>query len=165
MKAQVSALTDGELEGEDIATSLAELRRSQELRTIWSDSHLIGAALRGEKELAVDVTARVMAALELEPTVLAPATRRRLDWHRPALAMAASAAGVAMVAWLALGSASAPVVLPQAKAVAPSRVAQVAAPRMQEYLVAHQAYAPGGDIVGGARHIRTVSESSGGRGE
>jgi len=32
-------------------------------------------------------------------------------------------------------------------------------PRLQEYLVAHQAYAPGGAMVGGARNIRTVAAS------
>ena len=32
-------------------------------------------------------------------------------------------------------------------------------PRLQEYLVAHQAYAPGGAMIGGARNIRTVAAS------
>jgi hypothetical protein len=36
-------------------------------------------------------------------------------------------------------------------------------PRLQEYLVAHQAYAPGGTMVGGARNIRTVAASGEGR--
>jgi hypothetical protein len=36
-------------------------------------------------------------------------------------------------------------------------------PRLQEYLLAHQAYAPGGAMVGGARNIRTVAASGEGR--
>ena len=36
-------------------------------------------------------------------------------------------------------------------------------PRLQEYLVAHQAYAPSGAMVGGARNIRSVAASGEGR--
>ena len=108
-----------------------------------------------------------MAAIDLEPTVMAPASRRRFEWRRPALALAASVAGVGLVAWLALapvgdgmpagttglaGAKRGPVV-----AQAPST------PRLQEYLLAHQAYAPGGAVVSGARNIRTVAASGEGR--
>jgi hypothetical protein len=44
---------------------------------------------------------------------------------------------------------------------APVKLAPVAAvpstPRLQEYLVAHQAYSPAGPMAGGARNIRTVA--------
>ncbi len=76
MKTRISALMDGELEGHEIADTLGELRRSEDLRSEWCDCQLIGAALRDESKLELDVTARVMAALELEPTVIAPARRR-----------------------------------------------------------------------------------------
>lgn len=159
MKTRISALMDGELEGHEVADTFKELRRSEELRSQWCDCQLIGAALRDEPELDIDVTARVMAALEQEPTVIAPGNRRPDTWLRPVLALAASAAGVAVVAWLALapGGELAPAretVLASAKqlpAQAPST------PRLQEYLVAHQAYAPGGAMIGGARNVRTVS--------
>lgn len=153
---------DGELEQHEIAETLQALRRDDELRAEWRDGHLIGAALRGERGLQLDVTARVMAALDTEPTVMAPVSRRA-PWQRPVLALAASAAGVAVVAWLGLtpgpnapptaagslaGSKPGPV-LAQAQAQA--------TPRLQEYLVAHQAHAPGGVIGGAARNIRTVA--------
>ncbi len=168
MKTRVSALMDGELAGYEIAETLRAMRRSPELRSEWCDSQLIGAALRGEDGLDIDVTARVMSAIQMEPTVVAPAQRRAAAWQRPALALAASAAGVALVAWLVL----APV-----GDGAPGRSAQLAAvkqvpvpatqsqstPRLQEYLLAHQAYAPGGALVGGARNIRTVAASGEGR--
>ncbi len=161
MKTRISALMDGELEGHEIAATLKELHRSEDLRSEWCDCQLIGAALRDESELDIDVAARVMAALETEPTVIAPAHRRADAWQRPLLALAASAAGVAVVAWLALapGSELAPArepVLASAKQVAAPAQAQ-STPRLQEYLVAHQAYAPGGAMIGGARNIRTVS--------
>jgi sigma-E factor negative regulatory protein RseA len=167
MKTRISALMDGELEGHETAETLRALRRSEELRSQWCDCQLIGAALRGESELGIDVAARVMSALDLEPTVMAPKPRRLLEWQRPALALAASAAGVAVVAWLALTPAGDGVPT-AATGVASAKPAPVLAqsrstPRLQEYLLAHQAYAPGGAIVGGARNIRTVAASGEGR--
>ncbi|MCX7147365.1 MAG: sigma-E factor negative regulatory protein [Sulfuritalea sp.] len=166
MKTRISALMDGELESHEIAETLRELRRNGDLRSEWCDCQLIGAALRGERELGIDVTARVMSALEPEPTVMAPASRRRTEWRRPALALAASAAGVALVAWLALAPGSDGVPARQAVAAKPGPVVVAnsqSTPRLQEYLVAHQAYAPGGAMVGGARNIRTVAASGEGR--
>lgn len=167
MKTRISALVDGELESHEIDEVLGAVRHNQEMRSQWCDCHLIGAALRRERGLGIDVTARVMSALETEPTVLAPKPRRVNDWRRPALALAASAAGVAVVAWLALlpGREASPLLA--ATSVSGQRVAATvqsqSSPRLQEYLVAHQAYAPSGAMVGGARNIRTVSVSGEGR--
>jgi hypothetical protein len=76
--------------------------------------------------------------------------------------MAASVAGIAVVGWLALA--------PQLKAndmaalakVTPQPVAAAAAAApatagIQEYVLAHQANAPGLHLQGGTQHIRTVS--------
>ena len=167
MKTRISALADGELEGHEIAETLRALQRNPELRSEWCDCHLIGAALRGERELAIDVAERVMSALELEPTVMAPAQRSHAEWHRPALALAASAAGVALVAWLALvpTGEGAPERLARQSGTMQGPVATNAqsTPRLKEYLVAHQAYSSGGSMVGGARNIRTVAASGEGR--
>lgn len=181
MKTRISALMDGELEDHEIAETLRALRRDGELRSQWCDCQVIGAALRGESELDIDVAARVMSALDLEPTVMAPGPRRMPEWQRPVLALAASAAGVAVVAWLALapagdggpalaagqavatGPASARQETVLAPVLAPVLAQSRSTPRLQEYLLAHQAYAPGGAIVGGARNIRTVAASGEGR--
>lgn len=167
MKTRISALIDGELEEHECAETLRALHHSPELRSQWCDCQLIGAALRGERGLHIDVAARVMSAIEAEPTVMAPQTRRRSEWRKPAMAFAASVAGVALVAWLALSPAH-----PDSP-VGPGELAggkqlEVATqsrstPRLQEYLLAHQAYAPGGAIVGGARNIRTVAAYGEGR--
>lgn len=168
MKTRISALMDGELEGHEIAETFRALRHNPELRSEWCDCQLIGAALRGEAALGIDIAARVMAAIEQEPAVLVPAPKRTFRWQRPALALAASMAGVALVVWLAL----APVRdgLPEgttglaAGAKQGPVVAQAqSTPRLQEYLLAHQAYAPGGAVVGGARNIRVVAASGEGR--
>lgn len=167
MKTRISALADGELEDHEIAGTLLALKQSPELRSEWCDCHLIGEALRGERGLDVDVAAKVMSAIELEPTVMAPKSRRVLDWQRPVLALAASVAGVALVAWLALATVSdgAPAgTTGLASAQRGPLLAQSqSTPRLQEYLVAHQAYASGGTMVGGARNIRTVAASGEGR--
>lgn len=161
MKTRISALMDGELEQHEIAETLQALRRNEELRAEWRDGQLIGAALRGERKLDFDVAARVMSAIDMEPTVMAPAPRRVAGWQRPVLALAASAAGVAVVAWLALapgdqGMPAGAGSLAAAKPV-PMLAQSQSTPRLQEYLVAHQAYAPSGVIGGGARNIRTVA--------
>ena len=175
MKTRISALMDGELEDREIAETLRALRRDGELRSQWCDCQVIGAALRGESELDIDVAARVMSALDLEPTVMAPGPRRMPEWQRPVLALAASAAGVAVVAWLALaptGDGGPALATGPAVATGPASARQEtvlvpvlarSTPRLQEYLLAHQAYAPGGAIVGGARNIRTVAASGEGR--
>lgn len=167
MKTRISTLHDGEIEDHEIEHALRALRRDGELRRQWCDCQLIGDALRGERRLGIDVTARVMAAIEQEPTVLVPAPRRLTGWQRPALALAASAAGVALVAWLAVvpGSEGAPTAAPALAAggQAPVVATSPSTPRLQEYLVAHQAYAPAGAMVGGARNIRTVAAPGGGR--
>lgn len=166
MKTHISALMDGELEAHEIAETLRVLSRSPELRSEWCDCQLIGDALRGERGLDMDVAARVMSALDLEPTVMAPKPRRAIEWRRPVLALAASAAGVALVAWLALApGADGGVPAGEARLASAKPVPTVAqsTPRLQEYLVAHQAYAPGGTMVGGARNIRSVAASGEGR--
>ena len=76
MKTRISALMDGELERHEVVETLQAMRRIEELRSEWRDGHLIGAALRGERGLDLDVTARVMSALGTEPTVMAPVSRR-----------------------------------------------------------------------------------------
>jgi len=168
MKTRISALMDGELEDHELAETLRALRRSAELRCEWCDCQLLGDALRVERGLDIDVAARVMSALDLEPTVMAPTSRRTHEWQRPVLALAASAAGVAVVAWLALAPVAdggAPGGAPGLASAKPALVVAQAqsTPRLQEYLVAHQAYAPGGAMVGGARNIRTVAASGEGR--
>ena len=165
MKTRISALMDGELEDHEVAETLRAVHHSPELRSEWCDCQLIGATLRGERGLDIDVAARVMSAIDLEPTVMAPKARRMPDWRRPALALAASLAGVSVVAWLALAPAGDGVstgTLAGAKQGLVVAQAQ-STPRLQEYLVAHQAYAPGGAMVGGARNIRTVAASGEGR--
>ena len=191
MNTRISALVDGELEASEANGAIATLARNEEQKSLWSLYHVIGDALQHESDLAIDVSGRVMAALSSEITVLSPRPQRSTRrWQRQLVALAASAAGVAVVAWIALAPAQIPVmpgsltaanqavVSPELPRLAvmdtPSTRAKVAvssvsetpalsaaaeakqAARLQEYLMAHQAY-EGGALVGGASHIRTVS--------
>jgi sigma-E factor negative regulatory protein RseA len=161
MKTELSALLDGEIERHQSRALFAAVSAQQSLRDTWADYQVIGDTLRDEPFLGRDITARVMRDLEEEPTVLAPARLPGLAWQRSALALAATVAGIAVVSWVALaplpGAQDVPA-LARSGPVQAGTVAMAAPPRgMQEYLLAHQANAPGLHMQGGTQHIRTVS--------
>jgi sigma-E factor negative regulatory protein RseA len=180
MKTKLSGLMDGELAEHEAHVVFAALRDDPELRNHWQEYQLIGDALKGERNLNVELTGSVMAALEAEPTVLAPrsSSPRREAWRRNLMALAATLAGVAVVGWLALGSSQSPqpenVALnaPAQLAVATARnegaalavrdtgavpAVRQASVDMQEYLIAHEAQSSLLEFRGGAEHIRTVA--------
>lgn len=171
---RVSALMDDELDVHETEQTLAAFKQDAGLRREWAEFHLVGAAMRQERGLEVDITASVMAALADEPTVLSPSAspvRHRFHSVRPLLALAASAAGVAVVAWVALGPTGVTSGVPSegpplAKLNAPTSVANVAVPslavseprgKLRDYLVAHHAHAPTATMAEGTRYVRTVS--------
>jgi sigma-E factor negative regulatory protein RseA len=194
MKTRISELVDGELEADKAKDTVATLSRDKDQKSIWCIYHVMGDAIRHEPDLAIDVSSRVMAALSLEPTILSPhAPRSASRWQRPLMALAASTAGIAVVAWVAVAPVRIPVgsliaanqalISPAVPALAvmasPATRTKVAsslasstpalsavadaeqAARLQEYLMAHQAYEGGAlALVGGASHIRTVSAVS-----
>jgi sigma-E factor negative regulatory protein RseA len=163
MTKELSALFDGELEIHEKPALWATLRANPHLRETWRRYKLVGDAMRDEGNLSRDITAIVMDRLGDEPTILAPQPRRAAKWPNVLMALAASVSGVAVVAWLAVLQfpSGEPVALARTeKPHASTKVAkaQVPAPQgMQEYMLAHQANAPGLYLQGGAQHIRTVS--------
>ena len=70
-KEQLSALMDGDLSDVEV---LSELEMDSALQDTWSRYHLIGDAMRGDLpvNLQLDLSDSIMAALEDEPTILAP---------------------------------------------------------------------------------------------
>jgi sigma-E factor negative regulatory protein RseA len=161
MTKELSALFDGELEVHEESALWADLKRNPRLRETWQDYKLIGDALRTEGNLARDITAGVMRNLESEPVILAPKPQHARKWSSVVMAMAASVAGIAVVGWLALSQpmlSGEPATLALAKHPAPTVAASPAPSQgMQEYILAHQANAPGLYLQGGTQHIRTVS--------
>ena len=77
---QLSALVDGELDSSQTSKLIDDLIKDDELRTRWANYHLIGHALQGDGQNihAVDMSARISAALENEPTVIAPKSHVRV---------------------------------------------------------------------------------------
>ncbi|MGY3917110.1 RseA family anti-sigma factor [Aeromonas australiensis] len=70
-KEQISALMDGDLSDAEL---LNELGQDSDLQDTWGRYHLIGDAMRGDLpvNLQLDLSDSIMAALEDEPTILAP---------------------------------------------------------------------------------------------
>jgi negative regulator of sigma E activity len=161
MTKELSALLDGELETHEEPTLWSAMKANPHLRETWQDYKLIGDAIRNEHALAHDITSKVMRRLVEEPVVLAPRPRTRRTWTNAILAMAASVAGIAVVGWLALGlqvqqGGTAPQLAQNGKAAVVA-TAPATTQNMQEYVLAHQANAPGLHLQGGTQHIRTVS--------
>jgi sigma-E factor negative regulatory protein RseA len=166
MKQKLSAMIDDAAEDGECASCVKRLKDDPELRATWDLYHLIGDALRGNT--APNVAARVQQRLAAEPTVLAlhalERPRRRAAWF--ALSMAASAAAVALVSWMALPLFDLPREAPThvaAQVPEPPLVAVPAPQGVSDYLLAHQRFSPSLAIGGIAPYIRTVTEENGAR--
>jgi sigma-E factor negative regulatory protein RseA len=97
---QISVLVDGETPAnsrDQLVTALLE--SGQEARATFSRYRLIGDMMRDESVRPVDVASLVSAALDEEPTILAPSRREPPAWLRPVagVAVAASVAAAAIV--------------------------------------------------------------------
>lgn len=170
-KDQLSAWMDGELAAEESAHILATLARSPEQRATGEAYWLIGDVLRDETPLSNDFTSRVMAALETEPTVLAPVTRPIERRPSPRwMPMAAAVAGVAVVGWMSLSltkQTEAPAV-PGGMTMAQQDTVPVSAKMVSSvrggydddraYMMAHQNYGVGSALPSMAGYIRTVGD-------
>jgi sigma-E factor negative regulatory protein RseA len=131
MKSRISALMDGELEGQEAPEALKALGADGEARDAWRTYHLISDALHETRVLSGDFAQRVAARLEAEPTVVAPVRLapqpQGARWV--ALSAAASVAAVALVGWLAFAPQQPSAPLPQlAKSPQPAVQAVAGAP-------------------------------------
>lgn len=75
IREEISALADGELDGQQVDVALAALRQEQGLAD-WDLYHRIGDVLRSDDmaiSLSPGFSARMAARLEAEPTIIAPA--------------------------------------------------------------------------------------------
>ena len=84
-KEQISALMDGDLSDAEV---LHELEMDSDLQDTWGRYHLIGDAMRGDLpvNLQLDLSDSIMAALEDEPTILAPKPVETAPVLQPAVA-------------------------------------------------------------------------------
>jgi sigma-E factor negative regulatory protein RseA len=169
MKEKLSALIDGELQGDGLHAHLGRLRADPELRSAWDTYHLIGDVLRGQ--ISPAIADRVVARLREEPTVLAPRPQRRsplgrLGWY--AMSAAASVAAVALVVWTASPGWRAEPQLagdPAAATIATpapvTLVSSVPPAEVANYLLAHQPYSHASAMQGIAPYGRSVADERG----
>jgi len=75
----LSALVDGELDSTRAKHLITDITASDELRARWANYHVISDAMQGngQHNQTIDLSAQISAALEDEPTVLAPRSRTR----------------------------------------------------------------------------------------
>jgi sigma-E factor negative regulatory protein RseA len=172
MTEKLSALLDGHLDDDTATRSVFDsLRQDRTMREKWGTYCLIGDALRGEAEGAPDLASRVLARLDSEPTVLAPALRPRAGARstrlgRVVLPVAASVMGVTAVGWVvqSMQPAAAPLDVAAKASGKVSGIVAAAAPAttpvdpLRSYVFAHQALAGGSPIPGVAQFVRTVTE-------
>lgn len=167
----ISALMDGELEGQEARQALNRLKADPESREHWDSFHVIGDAMRGEPLLSPRFSQALAQRLAEEPTVLAPqrsksAPKRVVTF---ALSAAASVSAAALVAWVALsptapGGREVNIAQGPARTIAGPAAVDAAAlasvpseGRMNEYLLAHQGFSPSTALQGLAPYIRSVS--------
>jgi sigma-E factor negative regulatory protein RseA len=129
----LSALLDGELSDRNAQLVIRKLVDDPERQARFSEYCAIGDIMRGHRDDFPDLTDKVMAALDAEPTILAP--RRKTSEPRPLLWLAAACAAITWGLWSA--SPRQESVTPLASAQMPDRAPNDVGP----YLAAHQDYA------------------------
>lgn len=96
---RLSAFIDGELNAAESDSLVSEILADDELRASWAQYHLMRDAMQTNSapiDTALDMATRVSAALENEPTVLAPHKK-----HKAIPAMVKQVAGMAIAATVA----------------------------------------------------------------
>ena len=101
MTQEISSLMDGELEAQGAERAIRTCCAAEDQKATWFLYHAIGDAMRGHAPRDLARPARVIEALQTQPTVLAPKPRvAATALARVAIAAAASVATVAVVAWI-----------------------------------------------------------------
>ena len=172
----LSALADGELQGQELEQALNELRDDPDLLASWSAYHVVRDTVSSNLNHSVDLQlhSRIAAALESEPTVLAPQRRAR-PWLKQVagLAIAASVTGVAIIGVQSMNgvdtnSAAIPVAQKQEYLrMEPRLVARVeekssqSSDALNAYLVNHNEYSANSGIQGMLPYVRIVGHKVG----
>lgn len=132
---------DGEVAPDDAQHLMTGIGAGGELKQAWQHYHLIGDAMRGDAHTHHDMTARIMAAIDGEPTILAPVSAYKDT--------SASKVGSGFQRWWSIAASVAAVMFVgvmvwqnqaiQSDEVAPVQIAQEVP---MEYLAAHHAAVP-----------------------
>jgi len=167
---RLSCLLDGELDSDECRSLVERLRRDREACRKWELFNCVGDAMRSADVAAWHsgrFVARVSAALQQEPTVLAPVAASRSAsrrWLLPGAGMAAAA-----VVLIVVGLPSRQAVSPESMAIrAPAPTVASAAtpasiersPRLERYLAAHRELAEPGVMPHSTSYVRTSGAMS-----
>ena len=169
MKNKISALMDGELDNVDIADTIAQIKKTEDLRNDWAIYHLIGDTLRHSVAVPIDITSQVSKNLAAEPTLLAPHLPTEHKSKVFAFSVAASmVTAVAAVVWMSVQTMDRPLesitdksVLQVAVQAEPTVIsAPIPVPaQINDYLLVHGEFSPRSAMHGVAPYIHTVSDS------
>ncbi len=171
MKNKISALMDGELDNVDIADTIAQIKKTEDLRNDWAIYHLIGDTLRHSVAVPIDITLQVSKKLAAEPTVLAPHLPSEHKGRVFAFSVAASMmTAVAAVVWMSVQTMDRPLESIADKSVLQAAVqseptvipASIPVPaQINDYLLVHGEFSPRVSMHGVAPYpyIYTVSDS------
>ena len=164
---RLSCLLDGELEPEACRALLERLRHDEEACRHWVRLNCVGDAMRSADVAAWHsdrFVARVSAALEREPTVLAPAAAPRSAARRWLLPGAGAVAAAAVLIAVVLPTrqpsspeglvARAPAAV-TAPTVSPVRIEVDRSPRLERYLAAHRELAEPSVMPNSTPYVRT----------
>ena len=164
---RLSSLLDGELDEAECRELLERLRRDESACRRWALLNCAGDALRSSEVAAWHshgFVARVAAALDKEPTVLAPRARPASGLRRWLLPGAGVAAAAAVVVAVGLPSrqATEPVVAAAAKIEKPPTVAVTQgamrierSPQLERYLAAHRELSEPALMPSSTPYVRT----------
>jgi sigma-E factor negative regulatory protein RseA len=163
---RLSALLDGELDAPACAALIERLRGDEQACRTWALLNCVGDAMRSADVASFHsegFAARVSAALEREPTVLAPAALPRRSTARRWLLPGAGAAAAAAVL-IAVGLPSRQGSSPESTLVkaSPAPATTVVAtpvidrsPQLERYLAAHRELADGTVMPHSTPYVRT----------
>jgi sigma-E factor negative regulatory protein RseA len=153
---QISALADGELADQHMATAFAALRH-QDARADWEIYHQIGDVLRSD-DMAVTMspqfTARMLERLELEPTIVAPVNTPFFREHVVAGNVAPSRASIVPASSTARRWA-----VPGMIAAAVATVAFVATPQLMVAMKSGSPLQGGEPVVASAEQVKSLKTS------
>lgn len=136
MKQQLSALIDGEADIERCEHIFLAAKSTGEVAQAWQDYHVIRDVMREEYWVQPDMTSRIMAALNDEPTALAPQTtaNKVTDLRpRPSKVIWSIAASVAAAFFVGMFVLNQPAVV---------ETVQIADSETDQYVMAHHNYSP-----------------------
>lgn len=170
MKSKLSMLMDGELDHQEVAGVLEELKIDEGLREEWKNYHVIGDALRQSSQLSTSVDLNFNKPAKTKPLVLVSKPK-----YKPAriFAFSVAASVIAMVsAWalmynqtyhpqqsiVAENSRSGSQKVVPVMGTSPASLVNYPTMDMNDYLFVHREFSPGTGMQGHVTNVNTLTD-------